>query len=201
MDDIDEFAAATTSAKAAEKKAAEKADAACLETALERLMGLADVLSCALTPLSPRDLAAASSTCRTFRSTIREVVVPDRLEKARATAKKHGFKVAEKPPEMSLVEYVHEAELAAAAASDSIAQKAKKQRENLAHFLDHILVEAAMRGQLGQYEPRVEALREKANDLTIDADKIHEEATDLEAQIMFGSLFGAMGGLTMLNLG
>lgn len=164
--------------------------------------------------LSPRDLSAVCGAAPLMRTTVHELVVPPRLKAATATAKSSKFTIIDCPPEMSPVEYLFQAEDAAAEAMNHRKEEAKKARSGLVHFLQHIDTEAAMRGQLSSIQPLTEAIMAKmgpdpqlmSDDEVLD---LHQQAADLEEQVLMSSMasmFGLDGaparpGMNMMLLG
>lgn len=159
---------------------------------LEQWLEKAELVACALTQMSSRDLSAAAAVCQPMRTSINGMVVPERLTAARRQAKDHGFVIRDKPGNMSYLEYLHQAEEAARAAAKATADR----RSGLPNFLDHILVEAAMRRKLDEINPRVQEillqLKPDTNAATIN--RLHDEARALEDEIRFGHVFQMLGG-------
>ena len=146
-------------------------------TAFQRLISTPDVLCCVLTLLSAHDLAAAAAACRPLKLIVEQLIVPVRLERARA----EGGGNAEGS------NMVHALHLAETAVEKAKALRVKKagMRASLPNFLDHIRCEAAFRGQLERYEERIDAIEARQTNHSTDdeIDALYDEAAALENEI------------------
>ena len=128
------------------------------EDAAARVMQDIDLLACILQPLPPRDLVSACGASPQMRKAVMDVVVFPRIKAALETAKKWKSEVKKKSPQMGRVQYLLQVESAAEVAPTEYKDKAANRRSTLGQFLDHVRVEAGMRGKLDDYEPRVHAI-------------------------------------------
>jgi hypothetical protein len=163
----------------------------------KKLEGTPDVLCCVLNLLSAPDLAAACGTCRHFKPIILELVVPARLERARADVGGSASAIISVASLDNPVQALHLAEEAQRKAAQALREKKALQRASLPNFLDHIRCEAAFRGLLTRYEERIDAIEAQqtaeSSDETID--RLYDEATAMENEIHApANMFGGMGG-------
>ena len=159
---------------------------------VEQWLGMVDLQASVSVHLPIRDLATACSTCSSMRSAVVGNVVPARLAKARRTAEEHAHTIRDKPAKMGALEYLQTAEEAAEAAVEATRKKKLSRKNDLGGFADHVLVEAAMRGKLQIYEPRIEAIQRQADE-TEDPDeceRLFKEVQAIENEILFGGLVG-----------
>ena len=116
-----------------------------------------------------------------------ELVVPSRLEKAKAKAL-DGITLPEASSPLHMLHVIERAHTEAISAN----------RTNLRYYLDHIRVEAAMRGQLNQVEARVQAIEEQVTPVASieHLQSLKQQATALEDSIRTPLLRGTQPSLS-----
>ena len=156
----------------------------------QRVIDDKDLFACVLATLSPQDLAAACGAASAIKAAVVEVVVLNRLKLAVVAAKGYKCTLKKKPPGMGPVEYLFHSEKAVKAAEEKAKQAAIERRRGFPMFCDHIRTEAAMRGRLDEYEPRVQALEDQYSATASDAEveRLDEAARSLENEIFMGMM-------------